>query len=98
MTAYILLSKAMLGYLGIGITNAPQGNEFVITSWGGLFYDGNRMLHVNPMALAITCGLVILIATSFTILGDQLRDWIDPKSANVFSIIAKIEQSHTMNT
>jgi len=76
----VIILEAILGYLGIGITNAPEGNEFIVTSWGGLFYDGRHLLHTNPLALGILCGLVIFIASSFTFLGDTLRDWVDPKS------------------
>jgi ABC-type dipeptide/oligopeptide/nickel transport system permease subunit len=79
----VIILEAILGYLGIGIINASEGNEFIVTSWGGLFYDGRHLLHTNPLALGITCGLVILIASSFTILGDAIRDWIDPRSVRV---------------
>ena len=74
----IIILEAMLGYLGIGITPALEGGEFIVTSWGGMFKEGRQLIHANPTMLAVTSACVILVCVSFTFLGDYLRDRFDP--------------------
>jgi ABC-type dipeptide/oligopeptide/nickel transport system permease subunit len=75
----VIILEALLGYLGIGITPAVEGNEFIVTSWGGLFREGRLMIHGNPVMLLATAVCVILISVSFTFLGDYLRDRSEPR-------------------
>jgi ABC-type dipeptide/oligopeptide/nickel transport system permease subunit len=44
----IILLEAMLGYIGVGVTNAVDGSEFTAVSWGGVFFSGRSMLSSNP--------------------------------------------------
>lgn len=76
----VIILEAMLGYLGIGITPALEGSEFIVTSWGGMFKEGRQLIHANPVMLAATSSCVILVCVSFTFLGDYLRDRFDPRS------------------
>jgi ABC-type dipeptide/oligopeptide/nickel transport system permease subunit len=72
----VILLEAILGYLGVQVTSAPagSGNEFSVTSWGGLFYDGRAALNHNPFMLFIPALCILLIAISFTLLGDFLSE------------------------
>jgi ABC-type dipeptide/oligopeptide/nickel transport system permease subunit len=72
----VILLEALLGYVGIQITSAAAGtgNEFSVTSWGGLFHDGRAMLSSNPFVLFIPALCVLIISISFNRLGDFLRN------------------------
>jgi ABC-type dipeptide/oligopeptide/nickel transport system permease subunit len=72
----IILLEAILGYLGIQVTSATpgNGNEFSVTSWGGLFRDGRAALSRNPFMLFVPALCVLLISMSFTLLGDFLSE------------------------
>jgi peptide/nickel transport system permease protein len=68
-----ILFEAALSYLGVGL---PPPNA----SWGNLLSDAVNYYTTQPW-LIIWPGLAILITTlSFNLLGDGLRDAIDPRS------------------
>jgi len=67
-----IMLEASLSFLGIGIT-APT------PAWGSMVSEGYRFLQKNPI-LAILPGLcVLLIVIAFNIVGDGLRDALDPR-------------------
>ena len=67
-----VLAESALSYLGVGI-NPP------ISSWGKMVSDGYRYLSKAPI-FALSPGIVIiLLVLSFNILGDALRDALDPR-------------------
>lgn len=74
----VVILEALLGYIGIRLTQATQGAEFYVTSWGGMFFEGRAALHSNPTLLIAPSICVILISVAFTFLGDRLRDALDP--------------------
>jgi peptide/nickel transport system permease protein len=68
----VITIEAGLSFLGVGIR--PP-----LASWGGLLHDGYTYLDQSPW-LAIFSGLALIFATlGFTLLGEALRDVIDPK-------------------
>lgn len=69
----VILLEAVLGYIGIGVTNAPEGGEFTVVSWGGMFFSGRSMLNANPLMLIIPSLCILLISMSFILLGDFLN-------------------------
>jgi peptide/nickel transport system permease protein len=67
-----ILSEAGLSYLGLGI--APPG-----AAWGSMVNDGYKYLEGHPM-LSFAPGIAIMaVVMSFNIVGDALRDALDPK-------------------
>lgn len=67
-----ILSEAALSFLGIGI-NPPAA------AWGAMVSDGYRYLLTNPI-LSFAPGLcVFLVVLSFNMVGDGLRDALDPR-------------------
>jgi ABC-type dipeptide/oligopeptide/nickel transport system permease subunit len=46
--------------------------------WGATF-EGRALIHANPIVLLAPSVCVILVAVSFTLLGDRLRDALDPR-------------------
>ena len=68
----VITIEAGLSFLGVGIR--PP-----LASWGGLLHDGYTYLDQSPW-LALTSGIALMVATlGFTLLGEALRDAIDPK-------------------
>ncbi len=72
----VILAEAGLSFLGIGITPPTA-------TWGGMVNDGYKFMLTNPV-LAITPGVAIMLAVfGFNMLGDGLRDALDPKLRGV---------------
>jgi ABC-type dipeptide/oligopeptide/nickel transport system permease subunit len=72
----VILAEAGLSFLGIGITPPTA-------TWGGMVNDGYKFFTTRPV-LAISPGVAImLIVFGFNMLGDGLRDAIDPKLRGV---------------
>lgn len=72
----VILAEAGLSYLGIGITPPTA-------TWGGMVNDGYKFLRTNPI-LSISPGVAImLVVFGFNMLGDGLRDALDPKLRGV---------------
>jgi len=67
-----MLAEAGLSFLGIGIK--PPG-----AAWGSMVSDGYQYLLMNPI-LSFAPGLTImLVAFAFIMVGDGLRDALDPR-------------------
>lgn len=67
-----ILNEAALSFLGMGI-NPPTA------SWGSMVNDGYKFMSSNPV-IAIAPGVFIMIVVlCFNIVGDALRDALDPK-------------------
>jgi len=70
--AVAILAEAALGYLGLGV-RPPQ------PSWGRMLLEAQRFMHLDP-AQAIVPGLAIALAVlGLNLLGDGLRDLLDPR-------------------
>lgn len=67
-----ILAEAGLSFLGLGIN--PPG-----AAWGAMVNDGYRYLMSNPV-LSFAPGLcVMLVVLAFNLVGDGLRDALDPR-------------------
>lgn len=70
--AFAILTEASLSYLGLG-TQPPD------PSWGTMLNEGRTYLETAPW-MSIFPGLAIMLAVfGFNLLGDGLRDILDPK-------------------
>jgi ABC-type dipeptide/oligopeptide/nickel transport system permease subunit len=70
----VILLEAVLGYIGVGVTNSVEGSEFTVVSWGGLFFAGRSVLSSNPLMLMIPSLCILLISMSFILLADFLNE------------------------
>jgi peptide/nickel transport system permease protein len=71
-----ILIEAGLSFLGLGI--APPG-----AAWGSMINDGYRYLSSNPI-LSFSPGVcIMLVVFSFNMVGDGLRDALDPRLRGV---------------
>jgi peptide/nickel transport system permease protein len=72
----IILAEAGLSFIGVGITPPTP-------AWGGMVNDGYKFLLSSP-ALAIAPGIAIMLAVfGFNMIGDGLRDALDPRLRGV---------------
>jgi peptide/nickel transport system permease protein len=69
--ATAVLLEAALSYIGIGI-KPPTA------SWGNMISDGQTYLFSKPLLVALPCGAIVLAMVGFSLLGDGLRDALDP--------------------
>lgn len=67
-----IFSEAFLSYLGLGI-QSPN------TSWGALASAAQQTFAFHPYQMFFPALLIALTMLSFTLLGDGLRDALDPK-------------------
>ncbi|HSW58950.1 MAG TPA: ABC transporter permease [Dehalococcoidales bacterium] len=76
MMGTTILAEAGLSFLGIGITPPTP-------AWGSMVTDGREYLLTNPM-LSIAPGVAImLVVFAFNMVGDGLRDALDPRLRGV---------------
>ncbi|MCL1996448.1 MAG: ABC transporter permease [Defluviitaleaceae bacterium] len=72
-----ILAEANLSFLGLGI-NPPTA------SWGAMVSDGFMFLSMHPV-IAIAPGIfILLIVLCFNIVGDAVRDALDPRLRGTF--------------
>ena len=71
-----ILAEAGLSFLGVGVLPPSP-------AWGGMINDGYKYILYNPM-LSFAPGIAImLVVFGFNMMGDGLRDALDPKLRGV---------------
>ncbi|UQA92988.1 ABC transporter permease [Streptomyces halobius] len=68
-----ILFEAALSFLGVGIA-PPQA------SWGGMLTTAVDLYQVDPMFMVIPGMAIFITVLAFNLLGDGLRDALDPRS------------------
>lgn len=68
-----ILAEASLSFLGLGITPPAP-------SWGAMLNDARNHLFDAPHMVIFPSLALVITVLSFNLLGDALRDWLDPKS------------------
>lgn len=71
--ANAVLLESGLSYLGLGVVPPTP-------SWGSMVAQGQRYLATEPHALLVPGAVIVLTILAFGLLGDALRQWLDPKS------------------
>jgi len=67
-----ILAEAGLSYLGIGITPPDP-------SWGSMVNEGFSFLITNPLLTVIPGLAIMFVVFAFSMVGDGLRDSLDPR-------------------
>ncbi|MBX5436543.1 MAG: ABC transporter permease [Alicyclobacillaceae bacterium] len=67
-----ILAEAALSFLGLGM--APPG-----AAWGSMINDGYPYMRTNPLLSFAPGVAVMLVVVAFNLVGDALRDALDPK-------------------
>ena len=73
--ANVILSATALSYLGMGMQ--PPTPE-----WGAMLSDGKEFMRYSPYVVTFPGLAIALAALSLNLLGDGLRDALDPKLKN----------------
>ena len=68
-----IVAEATLSFLGIGLPPT-------FVSWGGDISDAQASLRVAPAVLFYPAGALGLTVLSFIMMGDVVRDALDPKA------------------
>lgn len=75
--ASVILSEASLSFLGLGVPPS-------VPTWGSMLAESRDQLLANKWWLAVYPGMaIVLTVLSFNILGDWLRDFLDPRLKTV---------------
>jgi len=69
----VIAAEAGLAYLGITVTEPDA-------SWGKLINYGISYFAHDPAYLLFPLGLLVIVVLSFNLLGDALRDALDPRA------------------
>lgn len=67
-----IVTEATLSFLGIGLPPS-------VTSWGGDIAKAQQSLRADPAVLFYPAGALALTVLSFIMMGDAVRDALDPK-------------------
>jgi peptide/nickel transport system permease protein len=70
--AGVIIAESALSFLGIG---APPPTP----SWGGMLSEGVRYVERAPWIIIVPAALLSMAVFSFNLLGDALRDHLDPR-------------------
>jgi len=71
--ASVILAEAALSFLGLGVPPS-------VPTWGSMLAESREQLIAKKWWLAIFPGLaIVLTVLSFNIMGDWLRDFLDPR-------------------
>lgn len=70
-----ILTASSLSFLGLGVQ--PPNPE-----WGAMLSNGRNVLRTFPIAVFIPGIAITLVVMSFSLIGDSLRDALDPKLKN----------------
>lgn len=70
--AVAILDAAALSFLGLGVeTGTPE--------WGAMLHDGRRIMRLTPWPALFAGAAITLTVLSVNLLGDGLRDRLDPR-------------------
>jgi peptide/nickel transport system permease protein len=70
--SWAILTESALSYLGLG-TQPPD------PSWGSMISESRRMMELAPWLAIFPGAAIMLTVLSFNLLGDGLRDFLDPR-------------------
>lgn len=77
----LILSEAILTFLGVGIRPSVDPNNPLPTSLGQMMTDGFNNLSSGPWMLLFPVIMISTLVLAFTFLGDGLRDALDPRDS-----------------
>ena len=67
-----ILIESSLSYLGLGV-QPPDA------TWGSIINEGREVLRLAPWISTFAGAVIMVTILSFNILGDTLRDYLDPR-------------------
>jgi ABC-type dipeptide/oligopeptide/nickel transport system permease subunit len=76
-----ILTEALLSFLGLGITEPNP-------TWGNMINSGQIVLREAPWLTLFPGGAIVLTVLAFNLLGDAIRDALDPAVRDSGSLVA----------
>lgn len=78
-----IIIGATLGFLGLGVP--PPSPE-----WGVMVADARQYLTIHPIMLFVPSGAILLVVVAANLLGDGLRDALDPRTQRFGGALKKL--------
>ncbi len=72
---WAIINISTLSFLGLGV-QAP------VPEWGAMLNEAKNVLTTNPVQMIAPGIAIVVLVTAFNLLGDALRDVLDPKEAS----------------
>ena len=73
---WAIINISTLSFLGLGV-QAPT------PEWGAMLNEAKNVLTTNPVQMLAPGIAIVVVVSAFNLLGDALRDILDPKEANL---------------
>jgi ABC-type dipeptide/oligopeptide/nickel transport system permease subunit/ABC-type transport system substrate-binding protein len=74
LVAQMIIAESAMSFLGLGV-RPPAA------TWGSMLSDGATMLSYKPMLVYLPSAMIAVTVFGFNLLGEGLRDALDPKDA-----------------
>jgi len=74
LVAQMILAESVLSFLGAGISPPTP-------TWGHMLFEGQDYLSTAPWISAAPAGAILIAVLGFNLLGEGLRDALDPKKS-----------------
>ena len=71
----MMMELAGLSFLGLGV-------QPPMAEWGSMINDGRSLLQISPWMVLAPGAAIFITVMIFNLLGDTLRDYMDPKQRN----------------
>lgn len=75
-TGWAILNISTLSFLGLGV-QAP------LPEWGAMLNEAKNVMTTNPSQMMIPGIAIVVLVAAFNLLGDCLRDVLDPKEVRL---------------
>jgi nickel transport system permease protein len=75
-TGWVILNISALSFLGLGV-QAPTAE------WGTMLSEAQKVMTTHPMQMVAPGLAILIVVASFNLLGDCLRDILDPKERSL---------------
>ncbi len=69
---WAIINISTMSFLGLGV-QAP------IPEWGAMLNEAKNVLTTNPVQMLAPGIAIVAVVTAFNLLGDAIRDILDPK-------------------
>ena len=73
---WAIINISTLSFLGLGV-QAPT------PEWGAMLNEAKNVLTSNPTQMIVLGVAILILVSAFNLMGDALRDVLDPKEVNV---------------
>ena len=73
---WAIINISTLSFLGLGV-QAPT------PEWGAMLNEAKNVLTSNPTQMIVPGIAIVILVSAFNLMGDALRDVLDPKEVNV---------------